>query len=161
MRKTMNKENSKSFAIWAICLILAIVSSVVLLAPEAGHAVYYDRQGQPLAPVSLKDSLSIVKEKPLDIGIPIWKRNSSMTQYNYIVDHSCKALATDLYKGETLYECDNDQRLWSYIVPSSQFPILTAVKNRSEEDDRRAQLEAANAAADAALSTMIIMSAFN
>lgn len=114
-------------------LIISIILSVLLIFPQSASAIYYDRAGNPVPFLSGVTQEKKVASYP-DGSIKTKWRQWQTDQYDYLVEHKCQVQAVNLYRGETLYLCDNDLRFWSDVLSE---PALAALytKNRKKSSD--------------------------
>lgn len=133
-----------------IIAFFIVVLLVIGVFPQDAWAIYYNRQGEPLLPTGQVETPVIAKIEKLPYGVGLdinsGRRTLETKSYNYIIEKECKALAVNLYFGETLYSCSNGIKFWSDV---STVPFVMA-KNRKKKNDE-------DAAADSAAINSVIM----
>lgn len=103
--------------------------------PLSADAVYYDRAGNPIQPKTHPQTPPKTSPETPDIFIKLSQRQGQTQQVDYILEYECKVDAVNLYRGETLYTCNNGLRFWSYINIDPSLISLKA-KNKKKTDDQ-------------------------
>lgn len=137
--------------------ILSLIISLIVLVlalPQPVLAVYYNRQGDPIA--TTQQVIAKPQPKtPKNIGIPLRNRRWQTEEYEYITDNQCKTLAVNLYRGETLYSCDDNVMFWSDIsIHPTELELMA--KNRKKVRDEELN-DAIDAAVVSSVTTQMMM----
>lgn len=116
-------------------LLSTILVLVLMIGfPVSANAVYYDRVGNPIQPETRQQTQLTPKPKLPYGAIRLSKRQDQTEQVDYILEYECKVDAVNLYRGETLYTCNNGLRFWSQVNIDPSLIALKA-KNRKKVDD--------------------------
>jgi hypothetical protein len=116
-------------------LLSAILVMVLMIGfPFSANAIYYDRAGNPIQPETRQQTQLTPKPKLPYGTIGLLHRQDLTEQVDYILEYECKVDAVNLYRGETLYTCNNGLRFWSQVnIDPSLITLIS--KNRKKVND--------------------------
>lgn len=102
--------------------------------PFSANAVYYDRAGNLIQPETRQQTELPPQPKLPHGAIKLSKKDATPEIVDYILEYECKVDAVNLYRGETLYTCNNGLRFWSRVNIDPSLIALNA-KNRKKVND--------------------------